>query len=88
MRHLTVGIFAWLLMGAAAGAQTPNAQVIAPIQKFLDSFNKGDMAVVGRNYAILERGGAPGARGPRHERLADDAFEHERELRADLRLLV
>jgi ketosteroid isomerase-like protein len=31
-------------MGAVVGAQAPDAQVMAPIQKFVDAFNKGDMA--------------------------------------------
>lgn len=60
MRHLTVGLVVCLLMGSAAGAQSPNAQVIAPIQKFIDSFNKGDMAgaaathAAGADLAILD----------------------------------
>ena len=44
MRYLTVGVMAWCLAGAAASAQTADPQVMAPIQKFLDTFNKGDMA--------------------------------------------
>ena len=51
MRDLTVGIVVCLLMGAAAGAQTPDAQLIAPIQKFIDSFNKGDMAGAAATHA-------------------------------------
>ena len=44
MRYLTLGAVVWLVMGAAARAQAPDAQLMAPIQKFIDSFNKGDMA--------------------------------------------
>ena len=51
MRDLTVGIVVCLLMGAAAGAQTPDPQLIAPIQKFLDSFNKGDIAGAAATHA-------------------------------------
>jgi hypothetical protein len=51
MRNLTVGIIVYLLMGAAAGAQTPDAQVMAPIQKFIDSFNKGDVAGAAATHA-------------------------------------
>jgi hypothetical protein len=38
-------------MGAAAAAQSPDAQLIAPIQKFIDSFNKGDIAGAGATHA-------------------------------------
>jgi hypothetical protein len=38
-------------MGAAVGAQTSDAQLIAPIQKFIDSFNKGDMAGAAATHA-------------------------------------
>jgi ketosteroid isomerase-like protein len=38
-------------MGATAEAQTPDAQVIAPIQKFIDSFNKGDIAGAAETHA-------------------------------------
>jgi hypothetical protein len=51
MRDLTVGIVVCLLMGAAAGAQTSDAQLIAPIQKFIDSFNKGDIASAATTHA-------------------------------------
>ena len=51
MRNLTLGIIMSLLMGASAAAQTPDAQVMAPIQKFMDSFNKGDVAGAAATHA-------------------------------------
>ena len=51
MRYLTLGVIAWCLAGATAGAQTANPQVMAPIQKFLDSFNKGDTAGAAATHA-------------------------------------
>jgi hypothetical protein len=51
MRDLTVGIVVCLLMGGAAGAQTSDAQLVAPIQKFIDSFNKGDIASAAATHA-------------------------------------
>jgi hypothetical protein len=51
MRDLTLGMAVCLLMGATAGAQAPDPQVIAPIQKFIDSFNKGDMAGAAATHA-------------------------------------
>ena len=41
---LSVATFVWLVAVAPAGAQAPDAQLFAPIQKFVDSFNKGDTA--------------------------------------------
>ena len=51
MRVVTFGTVMCLLMGVAAGAQTPDAQLIAPIQKFIDSFNKGDSAGAAATHA-------------------------------------
>jgi hypothetical protein len=51
MRVVTLGTVMGLLMGVAAGAQTPDPQVIAPIQKFIDSFNKGDSAGAAATHA-------------------------------------
>jgi hypothetical protein len=51
MRNLTLGALVWLATGVAAGAATPDAQLIAPIQKFIDSFNKGDMAAAAATHA-------------------------------------
>jgi ketosteroid isomerase-like protein len=42
MRLLRLGVVVWIFLCAAASAQTPDAQLMAPIQKFIDSFNKGD----------------------------------------------
>src|ERR1700752_1544838 len=50
MRFLTAGALV-LCMAGATSAQTPDAQVIAPIQKFVDSFNKGDMAGAAATHA-------------------------------------
>ena len=51
MRHLMLGLFVSSLMAAPVGAQAPNAQLTAPIQKFVDSFNKGDMAGAAATHA-------------------------------------
>ncbi len=51
MRYLTVGVVVWFVIGAAASAQTADAQVMAPIQKFIDSFNKGDTAAASATHA-------------------------------------
>jgi hypothetical protein len=45
MRMLTLGALAVSLLAISpAGAQAQDAQMMAPIKKFIDSFNKGDMA--------------------------------------------
>ena len=44
--------------------------------------------MAGRGHQDLERDDATLAVGARQQRLAHDPLEHERELRADLRLLV
>jgi ketosteroid isomerase-like protein len=45
-------------MGAAAGAAAEDSRVMAPIQKFIDSFNKGDAAGAaathGADVAIID----------------------------------
>jgi ketosteroid isomerase-like protein len=51
MRYLTIGAVVCLFMSAAAGAQAPDPQVMAPIQKFISSFNKGDMAGAAATHA-------------------------------------
>jgi hypothetical protein len=40
-------------MGAAVSAQAPDAQVMVPIQKFIDSFNKGDAASASATHAAV-----------------------------------
>ena len=44
VRSLTVATIVWTFVAASIGAQAPDAQLLAPIQKFIDSFNKGDVA--------------------------------------------
>jgi hypothetical protein len=44
MRSLTLVTFVCAFMVTPATAQAPDPQLIAPIQKFIDSFNKGDTA--------------------------------------------
>lgn len=51
MRYLTLGALVWFVMAAAASAATPDAQLTAPIEKFVDSFNKGDMAAAAATHA-------------------------------------
>jgi len=51
MRYLTLGAVLWCVMGAAASAATPDAQLMAPIQKFTDAFNKGDTAAAAATHA-------------------------------------
>ena len=51
MRRVAVGTLLWLAVGAAAGWATPDAQLMAPIQKFIDSFNQGDMAAAAATHA-------------------------------------
>ncbi len=44
MRQLVSCAIVSLVVGAAAGANAADAQLMAPIRKFIDSFNKGDAA--------------------------------------------
>ena len=46
MRYLTLGAIVCLVVGmsSAAHAQTPDPQLMVPINKFIEAFNKGDMA--------------------------------------------
>lgn len=44
MRYVTLVTFVCAFMVAPLSAQAPDPQLIAPIQKFIDSFNKGDSA--------------------------------------------
>ena len=51
MRVLAVAALVWCVLGAPASAQTGDAEVMAPIQKFIDSFNKGDVAAAAATHA-------------------------------------
>jgi hypothetical protein len=51
MRYVTLGALVWCFLGGAASAQTPDAQMMAPIKKFVDSFNKGDMTGAAATHA-------------------------------------
>jgi ketosteroid isomerase-like protein len=51
MRTAIVGLAIYGLMAANAGAQAPPADLIAPIQQFMDAFNKGDMAGAAATHA-------------------------------------
>lgn len=50
MRYVVLGAVLSLFMGSPAGAQT-HAQLMAPIQKFMDSFNQGDMVAASATHA-------------------------------------
>ena len=50
MRSLTLALTVCLFTGAAASAATSDAQLMAPIQKFMDSFNKGDAAAAAATH--------------------------------------
>jgi hypothetical protein len=51
MRTLTVAAAVLVALGAQASAQPSNAELMAPIQKFMDSFNKGDVAGAAATHA-------------------------------------
>ena len=53
MRHLTLGAILCVCvgMGSAVRAQATDPQLMAPITKFLDAFNKGDMAGAAATHA-------------------------------------
>ena len=51
MRTLSVAALVWCVLAAPASAPTPDAEVMAPIQKFMDSFNKGDAAGAAATHA-------------------------------------
>jgi hypothetical protein len=48
---MTFAVLVWLAVGATTGAQTSDAELMAPIQKFIDSFNKGDTAGAAATHA-------------------------------------
>jgi ketosteroid isomerase-like protein len=51
MRHLFLVTCVSALLVAPAAAQKPDPQLTAPIQKFMDSFNKGDIAGAAATHA-------------------------------------
>jgi ketosteroid isomerase-like protein len=51
MRILVVAAVVWCFLGAPASAQTTDAELMAPIQKFIDSFNKGDAVAAAATHA-------------------------------------
>ena len=51
MRILSVAVLVWFVVAAPASAQTADAELMAPIQKFIDSFNKGDAAAAAATHA-------------------------------------
>jgi SnoaL-like domain len=53
MRYLALGaiVSLCLSMGPAVQAQSPDPQLTAPITKFVDAFNKGDMAGAAATHA-------------------------------------
>ena len=53
MRYLTLGAIVCLVVGVSAGAraQTTDPQMMAPINKFIEAFNKGDMATAGATHS-------------------------------------
>ena len=54
MRYTVLGVITWLVMGAAAAAQAQDPPVMAPVQKFLEAFNKGDAAGVAAVHLVDE----------------------------------
>jgi ketosteroid isomerase-like protein len=55
MRHLALAAVVCICLGmgasAQAQAQATDPQVVAPINKFMDAFNKGDMAAAAATHA-------------------------------------
>lgn len=51
MRHLTLAAVVSAFLVAPAAAQAPDPQLMAPIQKFIDTFNKGDSAGAAATHA-------------------------------------
>ena len=51
MRYLIIGALVSMCVGSPVQAQTTDPQVIAPITKFIDAFNKGDMAGAAATHA-------------------------------------
>jgi ketosteroid isomerase-like protein len=51
MRYWVIGAVIGLAVGGYAGAETPDPALMAPIQKFVDSFNAGDVAGAAATHA-------------------------------------
>jgi ketosteroid isomerase-like protein len=51
MRVLTFAALMWVVIAAPTNAQTADADVMAPVKKFIDSFNKGDIATAATTHA-------------------------------------
>jgi ketosteroid isomerase-like protein len=51
MRTLLLGLAGCLLAATTAAAQAADPQIVAPITKFMDTFNKGDMAGAAATHA-------------------------------------
>ena len=54
MRHKTLAVMVGLIFCAAASAGTTDPQLMAPIQKFVDSFNKGDAAAAAATHSATD----------------------------------
>lgn len=54
MKFLTCAALACLALGSTAVAQTRDADVMGPIHKFIDSFDKGDGAAAAATHASTE----------------------------------
>jgi ketosteroid isomerase-like protein len=54
VRRLAVGIVLCLTVGGIARAGAPDPQLMAPIHKFLDSFNKGDAAAAAATHSATD----------------------------------
>jgi hypothetical protein len=53
MRNLILGAILCAGMGAAVQAQPPDPQLMAPITKFMDAFNKGDVPAAAATHAAV-----------------------------------
>lgn len=53
MRYLTFGVLVWVFLGASASAQPTTTELMGPIQKFMDTFNKGDIAGAEATHAAV-----------------------------------
>lgn len=51
MRPLTFAVLACFAVAAHGSAQAPDAELMAPIRTFVDSFNKGDAAAAAATHA-------------------------------------